>query len=473
MSKNLLIIHLKKILISMKKLSKFWLLLLIVFLFSSCEDFRGRFPSGSIESPFGFEAGQTGVRFINACVKSKLDFVVATKKLVSGSSYKFAGQIFDVGRGRRSMQIKPSENSNLNLADFSIDVDPSKIYTIIAYNKIYDFKYAVLENTPKSVGQGKSMLRFFHGTNEISGTIDIKIQNEDGIKLIQGLSFGNSTEYVELKSGRNDIIVTATGSNFIILTVVAFLESAKVYTAILSGLNDGKEGEQIDLNFINEIDARAQVLFNYSPGTATVRFLNGSPDSPNLDFYIDDAKVLSDQPFKLSSRLLNIKAGSRNIKILEAGGVAPLFSGSFNFELDKSYMVVALNNFLNLSGLVFETPKRNPGSDKAFLRVVHISPNAPSVYIKLTTSQDRPPSYVTLSYRGVSNFLEYPAGPVDVTIYRAGTSDTLKYGRMFLDGGKVYSAYIIGFISGTQSSPISFDLLIDSEPGSQMLFNWF
>lgn len=216
------------------------------------------------------------------------------------------------------------------------------------------------------MSQGKSMVRFFHGTNEISGTIDIKIQNEDGIKLIQGLSFGNSTEYVELKSGRNDIIVTATGSNFIILTVVAFLESAKIYTAILSGLNDGKEGEQIDLNFINEIDSRAQVLFNYSPGTATVRFLNGSPDSPNLDFYIDDVKVLSDQPFKLSSRLLNLKAGSRNIKILEAGGVSPLFSGSFNFELDKSYMVVALNNFLNLSGLVFETPKRNRAAIKRF-----------------------------------------------------------------------------------------------------------
>ncbi len=474
MSKILIIIQKRELKMPLKKLKIILLNLILLLLFSSCDDFRGRFPSGPIESPFGFEPGATGVRFINVCAKSKqLDFIVATKKLVGGASYKFAGQIFNVGKGNRTIQIKPTENPNQNLADFSLDIDPAKIYNIIAYNKIDDFKYVILESVPKTVSVGKSQIRFFHGTKDISGTVDIKIQNDDEIKTIQGLSFGSASEYIELKSGRNNIIITTSGTNHIILTVVSFLESAKIYTAILSGARDGGETEKIDLNFINDGDSRAQVLFNYGEGEATIRFLNGSPDSPNLDFLIDDFKLVTDQSFKLSSALLKVKAGSRNVKIMEAGGISPLFSGSFNFELDKSYMVVAINNFLNLSGLVFETPIKSPGGDRAFLRVVHISPNAPTVYIKLTTTQDRPPSYVTLSYRGVSNYLEYPAGPIDVAIYRAGTTDTLKYGRMFLDGGKVYSAYIIGFISGTQSMPISFDLLIDSESGSQMLFNWF
>lgn len=474
MFKILLIIQKRELKMAKRKALLFAIFLISLISFNSCEDFRGRFPSGPIESPFGFEPGQTGVRFINVCAKSKqLDFVVATKKLVAGASYKFAGQIFNVGKGNRSMQIKPTENPAQNLADFSIEVDPSKIYTVIAYNKITDFQYTILESVPKTIGVGKAEIRFFHGTKDISGTVDIKIKNEDGTKVIQGLSFGNSSEYMEVKSGRNDIIVTTSGTNHIILTVVAFFESSKIYTAILSGVSDGGEVEKIDLNFINDGDTRAQVLFNFGAGEATLRFLNGSPDAPNLDFLVDDVKILTDQPFKLSSALIKVKAGSRNIKIMEAGGVSPIFSGSFNFELDKSYMVVAINNFINLTGFVFETPQKSPGGDKAFLRIVHISPNAPSVYIKLTSTQDRPPSYVTLSYKGVSNYLEYPAGPVDVVIYQAGTTDTLKYGRMFLDGGRIYSAYIIGFISGTQSSPISFDLLIDSELGSQMLFNWF
>ena len=451
------------------------IVLLLISLFSfSCEDFRGRFPSGPIESPFGFEKGETGIRFINLCAQSnQLDFVVATKKLVSAAKYKFAGQIFNVGQGNRSIQIKPTNNPNENLADFSLVVDPTKVYTIVAYNKISDFQYTVIENEPKQVGVEKSLIRFFHGTKDVSGTIDIKITNDEGTKLLQGISFGGLSDYLELKAGRNDIIITATGTNYTILTNVAFLESGKVYTAFLTGLRDKTDDEKINLNFLNETDARAQVLFNYAEGEASIRFLNGSVDSPNLDFVIDDAKVLVDQPFKLASALIKVKAGSRTVKILEAGGVAPIFTGAFNFELGKSYMVVAINNFLNLSGLVFETPQKTPGGDKALLRVVHISPNAPSVYIQFTSSQDRPPSYVTLSYRGVSNYIEYPAGPLDVVMYRAGTTDTLKYGRMFLDGGKVYSAYIIGFMTGTQSSPISFDLLIDSEPGSQMLFNWF
>lgn len=449
-------------------------ILLFSLLFYSCEDFRGRFPSGPIESPFGFEKGETGVRFINLCAKSnQLDFVVATKKLVSAAKYKFAGQIYNVGSGNRSIQIKPTENQNQNLADFSLSVDPAKIYTIVAYNKITDFQYTVIENDPKQIGVGRSLIRFFHGTKDVSGTIDVKIINDEGTKILQGISFGGISDYLELKSGINKIIITGSGTNYTILTIVAFLESGKVYTAFLTGANDAKSEEKINLNFINESDARAQVLFNYAEGQASIRFLNGSVDSPNLDFVVDDAKILVDQPFKQASAILNVKAGSRSIKILESGGIAPIFTGSFNFELDKTYMVIAINNFLNLSGLVFETPPKTPGGDRAYLRVVHISPNAPSVYIKFSSGDIRPPNYVTLSYRGVSNYIEYPAGPVDVVIYQAGTTDTLKYGRMFLDGGKVYSAYIIGFITGTQSSPISFDLLIDSEPSSQMLFNWF
>ncbi len=452
---------------------KFIAIVSIVVL-GSCEDFRGRFPTGPVESPFGFQQGEVGVRFINVSAKSEqLDFIVATKKLSSAASYKFASAVFNVGSGNRSIQVKQSKNPDVNLADFSLTVDPTKIYTIVAYNKISDFQYVVLESVPKTIGTGKSQIRFFHGTKDIAGTVDIKIKNEEGTKALQGVSFGSVTEYIELKSGRNDIIITVSGTNFIILTVVAFLESGKIYTAFLSGVNDGGESEKVDLNFLNDGDPKAQVLFNYGSGEATIRFLNASLDSPNLDFLVDDVKILTDQPFKLASALIKVKPGSRNIKIMESGGIAPIFNGTFNFELDKSYMVLAINNFVNLSGLVFETPIKSPGNDKAFLRVIHASPNASSVYIKFDSGQNRPPVFVTLSYKGVSNFLEYPAGPVDVTIYQAGTTDTLKYGRIYLDGGKVYSAYILGFISGTQSSPISFDLLIDSETGSQMLFNWF
>lgn len=68
------------------------------------------------------------------------------------------------------------------------------------------------------------------------------------------------------------------------------------------------------------------------------------------------------------------------------------------------------------------------------MRVVHVPPNASSIYVKLNSIQNLPHSYITLSYKGVSNYVEFPAGPIDLVIYQAGTTGTLKFGRMNLDG---------------------------------------
>lgn len=67
------------------------------------------------------------------------------------------------------------------------------------------------------------------------------------------------------------------------------------------------------------------------------------------------------------------------------------------------------------------------------MRVVHVPPNASSIYVKLNSIQNLPHSYITLSYKGVSNYVEFPAGPIDA-VNQAGTTGTLKYGRMNLDG---------------------------------------
>jgi hypothetical protein len=448
--------------------------LLLAVVLISCEGMSRRFPTDEITSPFAFFPGQTGVRFINLTAKTtQLDFIVATKKIAAGASYKFASAIFNVGSGSRTMQIKTVADPPVLLSEFNITVDPTKIYTVVTYDRLENYQYTILESVPKVIGTGKSQIRFFHGTKDISGTVDIRITNEKGTRIIEGVNFGNVTEFWETESGKNNIIVLTSGTNSVIMTVVGHLESGKVYSAFMTGINSGLETQKVDMNFLNESDSRAQVLFNFGAGEARIRFLHASSDAPQLDFLVDDVKILTDQPFKLASSILKIKAGSRNIKVAASGGVTPLFGSSYNFELDKSYMFLALNNYLNLGGLLFETPAKTAGGDRANLRIVHASANAPSVYIRLSTSDLRPPNFVTLSFRGISNYVEYPAGPVDVTIYQAGTTDTLKYGKMFLDGGRNYTAYILGFISGTVSSPVSFDLLIDSEPESQMLFSWF
>ncbi len=236
-------------------------ILLLANIFNSCDGTSRRFPTDEITSPFTFFPGQTGVRFINLTAKTtQLDFIVATKKIASSASYKTASAIYNVGSVSRTMQIKTVADPPVLLNEFAITVDPTKIYTVVSYDRLDNFQYTILESVPKVIGTGKSQIRFFHGTKDISGTVDIKIINPNGTRVIEGINFGNVTEYWETESGKNNIIVLTSGTNSVIMTVVAHLESGKIYSAFMTGINGGLETQKVDMNFLKRLRFKSPSL---------------------------------------------------------------------------------------------------------------------------------------------------------------------------------------------------------------------
>lgn len=107
------------------------------------------------------------------------------------------------------------------------------------------------------------------------------------------------------------------------------------------------------------------------------------------------------------------------------------------------YVVLAL---LPLFGMTAAQETQAP--EAAFVRVAHLSPNAPEVGISLTSTEEggqnlTPEELTGLSYRDVTGYLEVPAGEYDVTTEtpEGNLVETLSFGA-----GSYYTVAALGLV---------------------------
>ena len=119
--------------------------------------------------------------------------------------------------------------------------------------------------------------------------------------------------------------------------------------------------------------------------TLRVRVLHASPDAPNVDIYLDDAKVdaLTNVPFKTISAYLSIPAGAHNVKVVPTGGAVAdaVIDADVTFATGTSYTVAATNVVASIEAqVVVDAP--TPSITGAQLRVVHFSADTPAVDVR-------------------------------------------------------------------------------------------
>jgi hypothetical protein len=173
--------------------------------------------------------------------------------------------------------------------------------------------------------------------------------------------------------------------------------------------------------------------------TSRVRVLHASPDAPNVDVYLDDAKVdaLTDVAFKTISAYLSIPAGTHNVKAV--------IDTDVTFASGQRYTVAATDVVASIVAHVIEDDPA-PSSSGAQLRVVHFSADAPAVDVRPDGGS---PIVTALAYPDATGYLDIPAGTYDLEVCAAG-SDTcpLDLDPVAAEGGTSYSAFAVGSLTG-------------------------
>ena len=178
--------------------------------------------------------------------------------------------------------------------------------------------------------------------------------------------------------------------------------------------------------------------------TAKVRVLHASPDAPAVDVYLNDTKVdaLTNVPFGIISGYLDIPAGTQNVKVYATGTMdKPVIDADLTLEAGKMYTVAAANEVAKIEAQVLvDSP--NPTTDKAQVRVIHFSADAPAVDI---APKGGDPIISALEYPKATDYLALDGGTYDLEVRLAGTTTVaLDLPGVAVENGKAYSVFAIG-----------------------------
>jgi hypothetical protein len=201
---------------------------------------------------------------------------------------------------------------------------------------------------------------------------------------------------------------------------------------------------------------------NTAPETQSrVRVVHASPDAPNVDILLDDAKVLSDVPYLASSSYLETSAGDHNLKVNAAGTSTTAIDADVTLADGTDYTVIASDLVAQITPIVLQDDNTAPAAGNARVRAIHGAPSAPAVDIYVTTPgadlATATPVLTGVAFGDVADYLEVPAGEYQVRVTPTGTKViAIDSGPLTLESGQVRTAIAVDAPGGG----VPFDLLV-------------
>lgn len=180
---------------------------------------------------------------------------------------------------------------------------------------------------------------------------------------------------------------------------------------------------------------------------SNVRVIHASEDAPAVDVYVDGKPVFEGASFQSATDYVSVAPGDRKIQVFpaSAGGEGePVLENTLTIGSGKDYSVVALGKLSDLSLLVLEDEKGS--TEKAGIRAVHASPDAPAVDIAVKGGD---PIISDLSFGNASDYTMVDSGSYDLEIRPAGSSKSvLDIPNIPVESGQNYTAIAVGFLEG-------------------------
>ena len=155
-----------------------------------------------------------------------------------------------------------------------------------------------------------------------------------------------------------------------------------------------------------------------------VRVMHASPDAPNVDIFVNGQAVLTDVPFFAYSDPLVLPDGTYQVAIAPTGAGTDnaVFVGDLTVAGGQNLTVAAMNFVEDFEVYAYEEDVSPVPAGLARVRIIHASPNAPAVDIKLAGTDTVVVGGAAFTDAAI---LEVDAGSYQFDISPAGSSDVV------------------------------------------------
>lgn len=179
-----------------------------------------------------------------------------------------------------------------------------------------------------------------------------------------------------------------------------------------------------------------------------VRIFHASPDAPPVDVYVNNRPVASNLRYRSFTEYVPLAPGVYNVKVLPAGNTEnPVINTNINVPANTILTVAAINKLQDISLYAIEDTPMPVPVDKVYLRFGHLSPNAPSVDLRL---QDGRNLFEDVEYKEVTDYKLIDPGQYTIDLYAAGTENrVLHVPNINLQPNRFYTVYAIGLAGET------------------------
>jgi len=177
--------------------------------------------------------------------------------------------------------------------------------------------------------------------------------------------------------------------------------------------------------------------------TSYLRVLHASPDAPRVDVYANGKLIARNLRYREFTQYLSLIPGQYNITAYPARTTTnPVIKTSVTLRPNSIYTAAAIGRLSNIELYAIGEPRIQIPANKANIRFVHLSPNAPAVDI---TTPEGKVIFANISYKGITNYIPVAPGKLSIQARVAGTDNVvLTVPNIMLKPQRNYSVYAVG-----------------------------
>jgi hypothetical protein len=177
-----------------------------------------------------------------------------------------------------------------------------------------------------------------------------------------------------------------------------------------------------------------------------VSVYHASPDAPAIDIIVDNRKVNA-YPFEYTdySGYLNFYTGNRNFRINSFNASNALIDTTLNLLDGNAYSLFVIDRLSSLETLLVKDSAAAPGANKAVVRLVNLSPDAPA--LNLSVSGQSTDLFSATGFRTATDFKALDADRYDFDVKTSDGQVIVSARDIGLRPGNFYTVVIRGFVN--------------------------